>query len=398
MNSAFRSVSVFLPSMAGGMLAHRLIAHAARGEWGRDVGGEVDNLLRGLAGNVTTEMDLAVGDLTDFVRANPQLAAALDDRPWPDARRALLEMDRGKEFTAAFDEFLDRYGDRGAGEIDITRPRWRDDPSLLLRVIAGGLSGEPGAHRRQHRAQVETGEAAQARLVAAARRGPKGIVRGWWIARLCRVARAGLGLREHPKFMIVRLMGVVRPQVIAAGEELARRGQIADSNQVWHLGIFELIDALADPKIDMRSELAARVDQFKRDKLRRPPIAIASDGEIPTLAGDREGIPPNALPGTAASAGIAEGIAHVITDPHREVLMAGEILVAPFTDPGWTPLFVHAAGVVTEVGGLMTHGAVVAREYGIPAVVSVAGATERIRTGQRIRLDGSQGFVEVLGN
>src|SRR5689334_4720900 len=398
MNSAFRSVSVFLPSMAGGMLAHRLIAHAARGDWAREVRGEVDNLLRGLPGNVTTEMDLAVGDLTDIVRTNRDLAAVLDGRPWPDARRALLEMDRGKEFIAAFDGFLDQYGDRGAGEIDITRPRWRDDPSLLLRVIAGGLSGEAGAHRRQHRAQVGIGEAAETRLVAAARRGPKGIVRGWWIARLCRVARNGLGLREHPKFMIVRLMGVVRPEVIAGGEELAHRGQIADAKQVWHLGIFELIDALADPTVDMRSEVAARVDQFNRDKQRRPPIAIASDGEIPTLAGDREGIPPNALPGTAASAGVVEGIARVITDPHRQVLEAGEILVAPFTDPGWTPLFVHAAAVVTEVGGLMTHGAVVAREYGIPAVVSVAGATERIRTGQRIRVDGSRGYVEVLGD
>ena len=191
-------------------------------------------------------------------------------------------------------------------------------------------------------------------------------------------------------------MGVVRPQIIAAGEELARRGQIGDAKEVWHLGVFELIEALRDEKLDLRNEVAARVDQFNRDKPRRPPIAISSDGEIPLLAEGREGIPPNALPGTAASAGVAEGIARVITDPQREVLKAGEILVAPFTDPGWTPLFVHAAAVVTEVGGLMTHGAVVAREYGIPAVVSVAGATGRIRTGQRIRVDGSRGFVEIL--
>ncbi|HET9637098.1 MAG TPA: PEP-utilizing enzyme, partial [Gemmatimonadaceae bacterium] len=396
MNSIFGRLRAFLASLASGVFAHRILAWWVRGAWARDVRDEVDNLLRGLPGNVTTEMDLAVGDLTDLLRRSPHLATVLDHRPWPEVRRSLLELDGGKEFIAEFDKFLDRYGDRTAGEVDISRPRWRDDPSLLLRVIAGGLSGEPGAHRRQHRTQVEVANSAQTRLVAAARRGPLGIVRGWWIARLCRVARAGLGLREHPKFTVVKLMGVVRPEIIAAGEELACRGQIADSKQVWHLGVFELIDALADPKIDMRSELAARVDQFNRDKLRRPPIAIASDGEIPSLVEDREGIPPNALPGTAASAGVVEGIAHVITDPHREVLEAGEILVAPFTDPGWTPLFVHAAGVVTEVGGLMTHGAVIAREYGIPAVVSVAGATERIRTGQRIRVDGRRGFVEIL--
>jgi rifampicin phosphotransferase len=139
-----------------------------------------------------------------------------------------------------------------------------------------------------------------------------------------------------------------------------------------------------------------RCEQFQRDRTRRPPIALSSDGEIPSLAGEREGIPAHALPGTGASAGVAEGIACVVTDPQREVLHAGEILVAQFTDPGWTPLFVHAAGVVTEVGGLMTHGAVVAREYGIPAVVSVESAVQRIRTGQRIRVDGTQGFVEIL--
>jgi pyruvate,water dikinase len=193
-------------------------------------------------------------------------------------------------------------------------------------------------------------------------------------------------------------MGVVRHEVIAAGEQLAARRQLRTSADVWHLGFDELADALANPKLDLESVVAIRAEQFQRDSVKRPPIAISSDGEIPSLADDREGIPANALPGTGASAGVAEGVARVITDPQREVLQAGEILIAPFTDPGWTPLFVHAAGVVTEVGGLMTHGAVVAREYGIPAVVSVASATERIHTGQRIRVDGTRGFVEILGD
>jgi pyruvate,water dikinase len=223
-----------------------------------------------------------------------------------------------------------------------------------------------------------------------------GFARAWWIGRLVRVARAGLGLREHPKFTIVRLLGVVRAEVIAAGEQLAARGQLREARDVWLLGCDELADGLADPSRDLREIVRLRGEQFQRDRTRRPPIAISSDGEIPSLAGEREGIPANALPGTGASAGVAEGIARVVTDPQREVLHAGEILVAQFTDPGWTPLFVHAAGVVTEVGGLMTHGAVVAREYGIPAVVSVDSAVQRIRTGQRIRVDGTQGFVEIL--
>jgi phosphohistidine swiveling domain-containing protein len=155
------------------------------------------------------------------------------------------------------------------------------------------------------------------------------------------------------------------------------------------------VQALDEPALDLRANVARRAEAFQYDRRRKPPIVISSDGETPVLAA-RAGLPVNALAGTGASAGIVEGIAHVVTDPAREVLRAGEILVAPFTDPGWTPLFVHAAGVVTEVGGLMTHGAVVAREYGIPAVVSVASAVERIRTGQRIRVDGTRGVVEIL--
>src|SRR5262249_8202139 len=134
----------------------------------------------------------------------------------------------------------------------------------------------------------------------------------------------------------------------------------------------------------------------RRPRAPPPPLAISSDGEVPAPGAERTDLPAGALPGTPASAGVVEGPARVITDPSRDVLRAGEILVAPFTDPGWTPLFVHAAGVVTEVGGTMTHGAVVAREYGIPAVVSVVSAVERIKTGRRIRVEGTRGFVQVL--
>jgi rifampicin phosphotransferase len=141
--------------------------------------------------------------------------------------------------------------------------------------------------------------------------------------------------------------------------------------------------------------VSERAQTFRRDAHKAAPFMMASDGEIPILTA-REGLPPGALPGTAASAGVVEGIAHVIHDPATESLAAGEILVAPHTDPGWTPLFVHAAALVTEVGGLITHGSVVAREYGIPAVVSVASATTQIRTGQRIRVDGTRGFVQIL--
>ncbi|MEI8259047.1 MAG: PEP-utilizing enzyme, partial [Deltaproteobacteria bacterium] len=357
-----------------------------------------DRLLRGLPGNVTTEMDLAVGDLADLVRPYPDLAAMLRDRPWSEIQTRWADVDGGVAFAAALDAFLVQYGDRAAGEIDLSRPRWRDDPTMLFRVVAGGLSGtrEAGAHRRHYATQVAEGEQAQRRLIEAAGRGVFGAPRRWWVGRLSRVARACMGLREHPKFAIVRMLGTTRSEIVAAAATLASRGQLRRADQVWHLGFDELARALDDATLDLRGDLSRREEEFRRDQSRRPPVVMSGEGESPTRVHDRADLPAGALAGTAASSGVVEGIARVIHDPSREVLQAGEILVAPFTDPGWTPLFVQAAAVVTEVGGLMTHGAVVAREYGLPAVVSVAGATTRIRTGQRVRVDGTRGFVQIL--
>jgi len=396
MNSVFWRIRRHLSSMIAGFVSLALLKWLARGRWADDVRSEVDVLLRGLPGNVTTQMDLAVGDLTDLLRPHRELAMLVQTRPWAEVQATLLQVKGGREFGAALESFLARYGSRGASEIDLSRPRWRDDPTLLLRVMAGGLSAEVGAHRRNHQLQVDAGEAASANLVAAAGRGLWGPLRRGWVRRLVRVARFGMGLREHPKFIIVQTLGIIRAEVLGAGEELAQRGQLAAAGDVWHLGFDEIASALDDANLDLRDRVAARAADLRRDQGRKPPLAISSDGEVPAPGADRADLPTDALPGTPASAGVVEGVARVVTDPNREVLRAGEILVAPFTDPGWTPLFIHAAGVVTEVGGMMTHGAVVAREYGIPAVVSVVSAVERIKTGQRIRVDGTRGFVQIL--
>jgi rifampicin phosphotransferase len=396
MNAFFFRVRRHMSSLIAGVISFGLLRRLAAGRWAEEVRADVDALLRGLPGNVTTEMDLAVGDLTDLLRPHPELATFIQSHPWADIQAALPQKEGGRELAAALGRFLSRYGNRGAGEIDISRPRWRDDPTLLLRVMTGGLSAESGAHRRNHQAQADAAEAAAARLVAAARRGFWGPLRCRLVRRLVRVARFGMGLREHPKFVVVQTLGIVRAEILGAAEELSRRGQLAAAGDVWHIGLDEIAAALDDQKLDLRDRVPARLAAFLADQGRKPPLVISSDGEVPTLADGRQDLPAGALPGTPASAGVVEGPARVVTDPTRQVVRAGEILVAPFTDPGWTPLFIHAAGVVTEIGGMMTHGAVVAREYGIPAVVSVTSAVERIRTGQRIRVDGTRGFVQIL--
>jgi pyruvate,water dikinase len=382
-----------MPVIAAGGIARALLLRL-----GADPG-EVDALLRGLNGNATTEMDLAVGDLADVARQSPAVVERLTAQNPAAALSRLDEVAGGREFLAALDAFLERYGMRGPSEIDISRPRLRDDPTPVLQVVVGNLRHDGlGAHRAHHRQLAVAGEAAVGRLAAAARRGALGPLRAVVVRRLARAARHCMALREHPKFMLVRVLGTVRLALLEAADVLVAEGRLASVEDVWLLTLGELITALEDPAADLSPRIAARRGEHARDSGLRPPRVMTSDGEIPEVGHDRTDLPPGALPGSAASMGIAEGIARVVLDPRAEVLQRGEILVAPFTDPGWTPLFINAAGLVMEVGGLMTHGSVVAREYGIPAVVGVLDATRVIHTGQRLRVNGDRGYVEVLGD
>ena len=398
----FTQVFLFVPpNIVVGVIANRLLVNLTRRGLLGGTEEDLSALERGLPGNVTTEMDLAVGDLTDRVRPYPALAELLRSRPASEALAAARDVDGGPAFLEAWRAFLERYGMRGPGEVDLSRPRYKDEPAPLIAAIVGGLGPASaqrtgGEHRAHHAALATQAEAAAERLIAASRRGLLGWMRAGLVRRLVRVARTGMGLREHPKFLLVRVLDLVRDAVREAGALLVQRGALGTAEEVYLFRFEELIAALeAAQTPDLRPLAEQRRATLQRDARRSPPFVMASDGEIPSLAA-RADLPPGALSGTAASAGVVEGLARVVLDPAREVLHAGEILVAPHTDPGWTPLFVHAAGLVTEVGGLMTHGSVVAREYGIPAVVSVAGATQRIRTGQRIRVDGTRGFVELL--
>jgi pyruvate,water dikinase len=259
-------------------------------------------------------------------------------------------------------------------------------------VIAGRLSAPPEGHRARQ-AELEAGAAAAtARLVEAARRQSLGWLRARVVRRLVRAGRGLLATREHPKYFLVRILATVREAILDAAESLVAEGTIARVDDIWFVRLGEL--AGTEPFPD-RTTIDRRRADFAEDQRRRPPRLFTSDGEVPEVS-HRHPVPSGALAGASASVGIAEGRAKVVRDPRATVLEPGEILVAHATDPGWTPLFLNAAGLVLEVGGLMTHGSVVAREYGIPAVVGVIDATGLIATGDRIRVDGTSGYVERL--
>lgn len=378
-----RVVPSIMAAGAAGALLRKLVGSRADPD-------DLEALRRGVRGNVTTQMDLELGDLADLARTQPGLVEALRSTVTPTLAQ-LEGIEGSAELLAGLERFLAEYGMRGAGEIDVTRTRWRDDPALLLQVLRGNLSRErPGSHREQHESMIGQGDAALERVVAAAPVLRRGLVR-----RCASVHRNLVAIREHPKFQIIRYFGLLHRAALAYGAQLVEQGELDAAADIWMLEVGEVLARIDGKRVDLRERVAARRIEWGHYARLSVPRVITSEGEIVHAQIAGEAAPKGALIGTGVSAGVVEGIARVVRDPSTAVLHAGEILVAPFTDPGWTPLFINAAGLVMEAGGMMTHGSVVAREYGIPAVVSVDGATTTIRTGQRIVVDGTRGFVTI---
>ncbi len=349
---------------------------------------EVDETLRGMPHNVTTEMDLALWRLAAGAAAHRDLL--LNTAPAELAARYLA----GELPEIGLAEFLGSYGHRGAAEIDVGVPRWAEDPAPVFAALAGYLrvtDPEQAPDARFARAADEA-TAKIDELVTTAR--PTRPVRALLAGFLLRRSRALAGLRELPKFAWLYAFDAMRAQLLAAGSELRDQGLLQRAEDIMFLDVREAL-AVADGE-DLRDCVAARRADHEREMRRRSvPGLLLSDGTVPEALTPRTRAPDGALTGMAAAPGRATGRARVIVDPAGAQVEPGEVLVAPTTDPGWTPLFLTAAGLVTETGSPMAHGPTVAREYGIPAVICVRDATQLITTGQLITVDGAAGTVVV---
>ena len=290
--------------------------------------------------------------------------------------------------------FLRRYGHRGVAEIDLGMAGWREQPEHVLGALANYQRlDDPAAAPDVRFAEGEqVAQRAVADVVARVRR------RSRWRARTVKFAlgrvRELVGLREAPKDHLVRLIALARDELAAVGAELAARGLLDDAGDVFFLDLYDVAAALGGA--DLRTVVGDRREEYARELRRRHvPRVLLSDGTEPEALA-RPGDPDDgALVGSPASAGTVTAPARVVLDPVGARLEPGEVLVAPSTDPGWTPLFLTAGGLVMEMGGPNSHGAVVAREYGIPAVVGVPEATSRIATGAHITVDGAAGRVHL---
>ncbi len=355
-------------------------------------------LARGLPHNVTTQMDLALWRTAQAIRADDHAAATFSTTDVEGLVAAYRAEKLPGAAQTAVRGFLSIYGMRGVGEIDLGRPRWRENPGGLFQVLKSYLQIDPALSPE---AVFERGAGkirqVQAQLEQVFSDAPKGKRVSPRLVRLLveRFRELG-GLRETPKFFIVRLLGIYREALLAAGQKLVEAGRLTAAEDVFFLHLWELKALGGSETRHWEALIAERRATYARElRRRRIPRMMLSDGTA-FYDAPSSGEAANTLSGTPVSAGVVEGVVRVVLNPHGAQLIPGEILVCPATDPAWTPLFLAAGGLVMEVGGMMTHGSVVAREYGIPAVVGVSQATTRLKDGQRVRVDGSNGKVTVL--
>jgi rifampicin phosphotransferase len=356
----------------------------------------VDTLTQSVPHNVTSEMGLALLDVADVIRPHPDVVAFLQDTEHENFLDELPKLAGGQEARDAIQAYLDEYGMRCVGEIDITRPRWSERPTTLLPMILGNIRNfEPGAGQRRFEQGRQKAREKEQELLARLLALPDGDRKAEQAKRMIDRIQTFTGYREYPKYGMVSRYFVYKQALLREAERLVQADVLRQREDIFYLRFGELHDVVRTNHVDDQL-IRQREHAFRSYQALTPPRVMTSDGEVVAGAYRRADVPAGALTGLPVSAGTVEGRARVILDMAEADLEAGDILVTAYTDPSWTPAFVTIKGLVTEVGGLMTHGAVIAREYGLPAVVGVERATRLIRDGQRIRVHGTDGYIEIL--
>lgn len=355
-----------------------------------------DTLSQSVPGNITSEMGLALLDVADVIRPYPEVIDYLQRVEEDDFLAELLQLEGGQEAHDAIYDYLSKYGMRCAGEIDISRARWSEKPITLVPMILNNIKNfEPKASHQKFEQGRQEALKKEQELLDRLKQLPEGEQKAKETKRMIDIIRNFSGYREYPKYGMVQRYFVYKQALLKEAERLVQAGLIHEKEDIFDLTFEELHQAVRTNQLDDQI-IRKRKEEYKLYEKLTPPRVITSDGEIITGEYNRENLPADAMAGLAVSSGVIEGRARIILNMEDAVLEDGDILVTSYTDPSWTPLFVSIKGLVTEVGGLMTHGAVIAREYGLPAVVGVENATQLIKDGQQIRLHGTDGYIEIL--
>ncbi|ADO56702.1 phosphoenolpyruvate synthase [Paenibacillus polymyxa] len=355
-----------------------------------------DTLSLSVPNNVTSEMGMELLDVADVIRPYPKIIEYLQQVKDDNFLEELVQFEGGQQVRDVITAYLDKYGMRCAGEIDITRTRWSEKPNILVPMILSNIKNlEPGASKRKFEQGRQEAMKKEQDLLARLKQLPDGEQKAEETKQMIDQIRNFIGYREYPKYDIVSRYFIYKQALLKEAERLVQANVLHEKEDIYYLAFEELQETIRTNKLDYQV-IDKRKDEYRLYEKLTPPRVITSDGEIITGQYKRENIPAKAIVGLAVSSGVVEGRARVLLNIEGADLEDGDILVTAFTDPSWTPLFLSIKGLVTEVGGLMTHGAVIAREYGLPAVVGVENATKSIKDGQRIRVHGTEGYIEFL--
>ncbi|HDR6956608.1 MULTISPECIES: phosphoenolpyruvate synthase [Bacillus cereus group] len=355
-----------------------------------------DVLSQSVQHNITSEMGLALLDVADVIRPYPEVIAYLQHVEDDSFLDELIQFKGGEKVRDAIDAFLNKYGMRCSGEIDITKTRWSEQPATIIPMILNHIRDfEYGASKRKFEEGLQEALKKEKELLERLQHLPDGEQKVEETKRMIRNIRNFIGYREYPKYGMIHRYFIYKQALLKEAEKLVQNNVLDEIEDIYYLTFEELHEVVRTNKLDYKT-IHKQKNAYKLYEKLTPPRVITSDGEIITGKYKRENLPAEAIVGLPVSSGVVEGRARVILNMEDANLEDGDILVTAFTDPGWTPLFVSIKGLVTEVGGLMTHGAVIAREYGLPAVVGVENATKLIKDGQRIRVHGTEGYIEVL--
>lgn len=356
-----------------------------------------DLLSKSVPNNITSEMGLALLDLSDVVRDYPEVIEYFNHANDETFFEDLIRLKGGEAVSRSMKEYLEKYGMRCSGEIDITKPRWSEKPTALIPIILSNIKNFiPGSSSvRFEQGRLEAAEKEQ-EILERLRQLPGGNRKAKKTKKMISILRNVTGFREYPKYSFIKRFQIYKNALMREATSLVQKGILHEREDIYYLYFEEFREAVRTNQLDYSIITKRKEDYLVYEKL-TPPRVMTSEGEIISGTYNSGNIPKGALVGIPVSSGVIEGRARVVLNMEDANIEDGDILVTAFTDPSWTPLFVSVKGLVTEVGGLMTHGAVITREYGLPGVVGVDNATKIIKDGQRIRVNGTEGYIEILG-
>ncbi|MHC4753549.1 MAG: PEP/pyruvate-binding domain-containing protein [Planctomycetota bacterium] len=314
---------------------------------------------------------------------------------WQTTQETLTETDEGRDFIKSWDKFMAQHGHHCRGELELYNPRWVETPNYILFIVRNYIDSIAETdplkdYNNQSRQRKHLVEQCERQL-----RNP---IKRWIFNCLLRKAQQGSILRENWKNEAVRYIAILRKILLELAQRLNTKGRIESSDDIFFLKLEE-IEPVTQNKadFDFKKIIVQRRAEYEKNKSVMPPKVVIGKFDPDNYTPDAVDTNAEELNGLAVSSGVVTGKARVIlkADTEEQVL-PGEILIAPFTDPGWTPYFIPAAAIVMDLGGLLSHGSIIAREYGIPAVVNVGQATKIIKTGQTIQVDADRGIVKII--